>query len=86
MAKNKKRRKLISYDVIKVAITNDAEAIYVVLKYYEPYINKLSLLEYYDFYGNKIVALDEDIKQMLQIKLVMKIIDFKIQAVRQNQT
>lgn len=78
MEKNKKRRKLISYDIINVAITNDAEAIYVVLKYYEPYINKLSLVEYYDFYGNKILILDEDIKQMLQTKLFTKILEFKI--------
>ena len=78
MEKNKKRRKLIPYDIINVAITNDAEAIYVVLKYYEPYINKLSLVEYYDFYGNKILILDEDIKQMLQTKLFTKILEFKI--------
>ena len=78
MEKDKKRRKLISYDIINVAITNDAEAIYVVLKYYEPYINKLSLVEYYDFYGNKILNLDEDIKQMLQTKLFTKILEFKI--------
>lgn len=78
MEKDKKRRKLISYDIINVAITNDAEAIYVVLKYYEPYINKLSLVEYYDFYGNKILILDEDIKQMLQTKLFTKILEFKI--------
>ena len=78
MEKNKKRRKLISYDIINVAITNDAEAIYVVLKYYEPYINKLSLREYYDVYGNLIFILDEDIKQMLQTKLFTKILEFKI--------
>ena len=78
MEKDKKRRKLISYDIINVAITNDTEAIYVVLKYYEPYINKLSLVEYYDFYGNKILILDEDIKQMLQTKLFTKILEFKI--------
>lgn len=83
MGKNKKR-KIISYEVIEKVLTNEVNAIYEVLKYYEPYINKLSLREYYDTYGKMIFVLDEDIKQMLQIKLVMKIIDFKIQAVKPN--
>lgn len=78
MEKNKKRRKLISYDIINVAITNDAEAIYVVLKYYEPYINKLSAQPYSDSFGREVMIVDEDLQQMLKITLANKIQKFKI--------
>ena len=78
MVKNKKRNRLIPYDVIEAAIQNDAEAIYVVLKYYEQYINKLSAQPYSDSFGREVMIVDEDLQQMLKITLANKIQKFKI--------
>ena len=78
MAKNRKRNRHIPYDVIEAAIQNNAEAIYVVLKYYEQYINKLSAQPYSDSFGREVMIVDEDLQQMLKITLANKIQKFKI--------
>ena len=78
MAKNKKRNRLIPYDVIEAAIKNDVKSIYAVLKYYEKYINKLSAQPYNDRFGREVMIVDEDLQQMLKITLANKIQKFKI--------
>ena len=82
MMKNKLKsvytgKELLPFSVIMEASNGDVEAINDVLKYYEPYICKLSLRLIYDEAGNSYVVVDEYMRRRLETKLITKLLDFK---------
>ena len=74
MVNPNKGRALIPLPVIEAARTGDAEAVERVLRYYEGYINKLCTRTLYDEYGYPHVCVDEDMKHLLEIKLIYAIV------------
>lgn len=69
---------LIAFPVIKAASNGDTEAIRMVLKHYEAYISYLSMRWFYDENGMLRCYVDDEKREMLEIKLITKILDFKV--------
>lgn len=69
---------LIPYPVIVLAVSGNVEAIEMVLKHFEHYIIKMSVRQFYDIKGNIYYRMDEEIRHMIESKLIMKILNFKI--------
>ncbi|MBU3228409.1 helix-turn-helix domain-containing protein [Clostridium algidicarnis] len=69
---------LVPYEVIEKAINGDVEAIQHVIQHYSRYMNSLSQKNLSDTDGNTYVAIDEEIKKCLEIKLVISLSKFKI--------
>jgi hypothetical protein len=76
MYRHKKR--LLSEDLIYAAISGKEVAVQKVIKYYEPYINRLSSRELYDSYGNIYIYRDPILKTELQNRLIAGILKFRI--------
>ena len=72
MYRNKQR--LLSEELIYAAISGKEAAVQKVIKYYEPYINRLSSRELYDGYGNIYIYSDHVLKTELQNKLITGIL------------
>lgn len=70
--------RLLPFTIIQKASKGDSEAINKVLKYYEPYICKLSLRLFYDEFGHAYMAVDEYMRRCLEMKLIIKILKFNI--------
>ncbi|HBF4557141.1 helix-turn-helix domain-containing protein [Clostridioides difficile] len=73
-----KTNKLLPYDVIYAATKGDITSIGIVLKNYEAYIIKLCTKTQYDKQGNAYKCLDEEKKNLLELKLIYTILKFKI--------
>ena len=71
--RDEKKYQIMPYTVIEKAVKGDSLALNEVLQCYKNYIEKLSQIERGSEY-----LLDEEIKQMLQIKLIMKVMMFKL--------
>ena len=69
---------LLTFQTIQAASSGDIEAINDVLKHYEGYIIKLSTRRVYDESGNVFYCVDETLKRRLEIKLITKVLDFKL--------
>lgn len=69
---------LLSEEVIYAAISGKEAAVQKVVKYYEPYINRLSSRELYDSCGNIYIYRDPVLKTELQNKLITGILKFRI--------
>ena len=69
---------LVPFPVIVSAINGDADSINAILRKYEGYINCLSARKFYDENGNVCTVVDEEIRRMLETKLITKILQFKI--------
>lgn len=69
---------LVPYPVIVLAVSGNMEAIEMVLKHFEHYIIKMSVRQFYDIKGNIYYRMDEEIRHMIESKLIMKILKFKI--------
>ncbi len=67
-------RKALPLCVIQAAQRGDAEAIDRVLRYNEPYINKLCLTTLYDETGRSHICVDNYMKRCLEIKLIQAIV------------
>ncbi|CCL23617.1 helix-turn-helix domain-containing protein [Clostridioides difficile] len=72
-----KNNKLLPYDIIYAAAKGDIIAIGIVLKNYEAYIVKLCTKTLYDKRGNAYKCLDLEKKNLLELKLIYKILKFK---------
>lgn len=73
-----KTNKLLPYDVIYAATKGDIISVGMVLKNYEAYIIKLCTKILYDKQGNAYKCLDEEKKNLLELKLIYTILKFKI--------
>ncbi len=71
-------RALLPFSVIEAASGGDIIAINAVLKHYEGYIAALSMRKLYDENGVSYMAADDEMRKMLEIKLIAKILDFKL--------
>lgn len=78
MQKKKSNRCLVEFPIIVAAAAGDTEAIQTILKFYEAYISYLSIRWFYDENGIARCYVDEEKKQMLEIKLIAKILDFEV--------
>lgn len=76
--KRKNNRKLLALSVIQAASNGDVEAMNVVVKHYEGYIRKLSVRRLYDEEGQVHYCVDETLKERLEMKLIEKVLSFKI--------
>ena len=68
----------LSYDMIKKAISGDAEAVNRIVSIYEPYINTLSSQTLYDEDGNEYIGLNVPLKEHLTSKLMDLINGYKL--------
>ena len=66
--------KLIDYDTIVAAANGDAEAMNRIMSHYAAYIQHFSKRPYYDEYGDCKEYVDEEIKQQIEVKLMMQIV------------
>lgn len=71
-------RDLLPFSIIKAATEGDITAINQVLKHYQQYINALSTRRLYDENGDEHFYIDEEMKQLLEIKLISKILNFRL--------
>ena len=69
---------LLPYSVIEAAADGNVDAISKVLKHYEGYIMALSTKRLYDIYGNTHTVVDTEMRRTLEIKLIVKIMDFDV--------
>ncbi|MDR2832919.1 MAG: helix-turn-helix domain-containing protein [Streptococcaceae bacterium] len=70
--------KKIPYTVIVMAVREDVTAINLILKHFEPYINRLSQKTILDEKGVLSTQVSNDIKQELEAKLIVSILNFQI--------
>lgn len=71
-------KEIMAYSTILAAVTGDIDAIHAVIKKYEGYIACLSMRRLYDECGNSFSVVDEELCRRLEIKLITKILKFKI--------
>lgn len=75
---NKDKKYQLSAALIQKAVDGDTLAIYEIVKHYEGYMIILSTRRFYDEAGVLHYRVDETLKGILEIKLVTKILEFKI--------
>lgn len=73
-----RKRPLIPYSVLSKAAQGDILAMEAVLQYYSGYISTLATRSHFDRYGNVEFYVDEIIRQRVKIKLITKVLDFRI--------
>lgn len=71
-------KNLLPFSVIVAASKENVEAINMVIKHYEPYMNKLSLRLVYDESGVSHMIVDEYTRRRLETKLITAIQRFKL--------
>ena len=64
----------ILYGRIIAAKSGDPEAMTMILQHYAPYIAFCTKRSFYDDYGNRYEIVDEDIRQRIEVKLMIQII------------
>lgn len=69
-----KSKKLVPYSVILAATKGDPDAMRKILAHYDGLIEFHSHRTLYDEYGNPRAAIDVDIKQRIQTRIIEKII------------
>ena len=69
---------LLPFSVIEAAANGNIDAINAVLKHYEGYIAALSTRKLYDENGVPHMVVDDEMRKMLEIKLITKILTFEI--------
>lgn len=69
--------RLLPYDTIRSASQGDALAMERVLAQFDSYINKLSSHVMYCTNGNACFVIDEDMKRLLQIRLITAVLKFR---------
>ena len=74
-------REGLSYEVIAAASEGDLDAINQVVNHYRGYITYLSKIDLYDEFGNHYEYIDDEKRQLLEIKLITKILDFRADQV-----
>lgn len=73
-----KKHNLPSFADIQAAILGDIPAIRRIVEHYEGYIVTLATKKVYDEWGNSYCHLDTEMKQELEIELIMAIPKFQI--------
>lgn len=82
-----KQHSLIPYTTILAAKKGDPEAMNAVLQHYDRYISKCARRTHIDEQGNRHSYIDEDIKNGIRLKLMLKIItDFDVDSPPPGET
>lgn len=66
---------LIPYQTILSAKAGDPEAIESIMRHYDKYIAYYSKRSYYDKYGNRYELVDQEIKQRIEARMMVLIIE-----------
>lgn len=74
----KSNQKVLSFTVIILAVNGDVNAVNQVLQHFEHYINKLSQKTLFDELGNPYIHIEDDIKRLLETKLILAITRFEL--------
>ena len=74
----RKKRKILTYEIICKAMNGDVEAEEKIFDYYESYIIKLSRFPVKTIKGKVVYVIDEDIYMSLKLKLHELILNFRI--------
>lgn len=69
-------RQKINYEIIYKASQGDTESINYIVKYYTPYINALSTIQYRNEFGQASYGIDDEAVGRLKTKLITKILSF----------
>ena len=69
-----KPTKLIDYDTIVAAANGDADAMNRIMHHYAAYIQHFSKRSYYDEFGDCKEYADNEIRQQIEVKLMMQIV------------
>ena len=78
---------LITYNTILAAKQGDPDAMNAILQHYDRYISKYAHRIHIDEQGNRHTYIDEDIKNGIHMKLMIKIIsDFDIDSLPPGET
>ena len=75
--KQRSKKHLLPFHIIKAASEGNVEAIHAVLKHYEGYIMALSTRCMYDEFGQTYYCVDETLRKRLETKLIAKTLAFK---------
>lgn len=79
--------KRIDYDTIVSAANGDAEAMNQIMRHYAAYIQHFSKRSYYDEYGDCKEYIDNEIRQQIEVKLMMQIVyKFDCQSIPEGET
>ena len=68
---------LVPYPVIVAATKGDPDAMKMVLQHFSGYIARLSMRKLYDERGNVYFGIDNDIRERLQAKLMMAVLNIR---------
>ena len=68
---------LVPYPVILAATKGDPDAMKMVLQHFSGYIARLSMRKLYDERGNVYFGIDNDIRERLQAKLMMAVLNIR---------
>ena len=68
---------LVPSPVIVAATKGDRDAMKMVLQHFSGYIARLSMRKLYDERGNVYFGIDNDIRERLQAKLMMAVLNFR---------
>ncbi|EGO8087666.1 helix-turn-helix domain-containing protein [Enterococcus faecalis] len=71
-------KKKVSIDLILSVLEHDEYSFQKVIKHYERYIFKLCIKKVIDDTGKYMTIIDEEMKQLLEIKLLTALMKFKI--------
>lgn len=72
--RRKEKRKLLSYDTIAAASAGDPDALSEVLKHFDGFISSLATRTLYDANNVSYRAVDHELKERMQLKLIASII------------
>jgi len=78
MRKNRKKARLLPFEVIKAAASGDVKAINKVLKHFEGYIIALSTRRLFDEDGNPYSVVDSELRRTLETTLITRILQFDV--------
>ena len=68
----------LNYELIKSATNGDIDSINMIMRIYEPYINKLSSKRLFADSGNEYMGIDVDLHDRLKRKLLKIIVNYKV--------
>ncbi|MBV6375503.1 helix-turn-helix domain-containing protein [Enterococcus casseliflavus] len=68
----------VSYELIKKARSGDIEALQIIKNHFQPYIQKNAYRMVKNDSGYSYMSIDETLKSRLEIRLLSKILTFKI--------
>ena len=74
----RKEQNIIPLEVIKIATSGDQVAMTYILEHFDNYLNRLARKTFFDGMGRRCTYVDQDIKQRLEIKLMLSVLKFDI--------